>query len=416
MGAEDVQALYKAAKAQRGGGASLSKEQLKKLRAQKAASAQQAAQLADAQRAKVAAAATAAQARQKSAAGMPPPAPRAPSGSLPASTGNKSAVSGSSGKPQAAIIRPKPQAAGERSVNRTAQESAMPSGDIDHRPAMSSDSQQAQWLQGAADKQSTASTSEITSHPPSRAAPAGSPPAAGSVLAAGYGSDEEEVGPASIQGSAATAAEQRDSGSQSANGLPSGFFEAAASTAGESGGAAPQRAERALSMESAASASLSTAAIPKGFFENKEADAKARGQKLPKKKDPKQEYDNFLKSIADDVQEVEARQEVEAVEAAQDKADQEAFEHGLRLRRIEELRAMSTGPSTAASQTSPSDADMPGAGAMSIGSVSSMVPANKKRKRNVSVEVDKADASDSSDDDDAENGDDALLDWRAKTF
>lgn len=65
-----------------------------------------------------------------------------------------------------------------------------------------------------------------------------------------------------------------------------------------------------------------------GFFENKEADAKARGQKLPKKKDPKQEYDNFLKSIADDVQEVEARQEVEAVEAAQDKADQEAFDHG----------------------------------------------------------------------------------------
>ena len=65
-----------------------------------------------------------------------------------------------------------------------------------------------------------------------------------------------------------------------------------------------------------------------GFFENKEADAKARGQKLPKKKDPKQEYDNFLQSIAEDVQEVEARQEVEAVEAAQDKADQEAFEHG----------------------------------------------------------------------------------------
>ena len=68
-----------------------------------------------------------------------------------------------------------------------------------------------------------------------------------------------------------------------------------------------------------------------GFFENKEADAKARGQKLPKKKDPKQEYDNFLKSIADDVQEVEARQDLEAVEAAQDKADHEAFEHGCAL-------------------------------------------------------------------------------------
>ena len=74
---------------------------------------------------------------------------------------------------------------------------------------------------------------------------------------------------------------------------------------------------------------------------------------------------------------------------------------------------MSTGPSTAASQTSPPDIDMPGAAAISIGSVSSVVPANKKRKRNVSVEVNKADENDSSDDDD---GDDAMLDWRAKTF
>lgn len=75
---------------------------------------------------------------------------------------------------------------------------------------------------------------------------------------------------------------------------------------------------------------------------------------------------------------------------------------------------MSTGPSTAASQKSPQDGDAPGAGAMSIGSVSSVVPANKKRKRNVSVEVDKAGENDSSDDDD--DGDDAMLDWRAKTF
>lgn len=50
---------------------------------------------------------------------------------------------------------------------------------------------------------------------------------------------------------------------------------------------------------------------------------------------------------------------------------------------------------------------------MSIGSVSSVVPANKKRKRNVSVEVDKANENDSSDDDD---GDEGMLDWRAKTF
>ncbi len=49
------------------------------------------------------------------------------------------------------------------------------------------------------------------------------PDAASALLAADYGSDGEE---ASIQGSAATAAEARD-GSQSANGLPQGFFEVA---------------------------------------------------------------------------------------------------------------------------------------------------------------------------------------------
>jgi len=47
------------------------------------------------------------------------------------------------------------------------------------------------------------------------------PDASSALLAADYGSDGEE---ASIQGSAATAAEARD-GSQSANGLPQGFFE-----------------------------------------------------------------------------------------------------------------------------------------------------------------------------------------------
>ena len=73
---------------------------------------------------------------------------------------------------------------------------------------------------------------------------------------------------------------------------------------------------------------------------------------------------------------------------------------------------MSTGPSTAASQTSSPDADAGGAAAISIGSVSSVVPAGKKRKRNVSVEVDKLGDNASSDDD----SDDGMLDWRAKTF
>ncbi len=54
------------------------------------------------------------------------------------------------------------------------------------------------------------------------------PDAASALLAADYGSDGEE---ASIQGSAATAAEARD-GSQSANGLPQGFFEVTTITPG----------------------------------------------------------------------------------------------------------------------------------------------------------------------------------------
>ncbi len=55
------------------------------------------------------------------------------------------------------------------------------------------------------------------------------PDAASALLAADYGSDAEE---ASIQGSAATAAEARD-GSQSADGLPQGFLEVTMITPGE---------------------------------------------------------------------------------------------------------------------------------------------------------------------------------------
>lgn len=106
-----------------------SKDQLKQLRVQKAAAAQQVA-LAESQRkAKPAAvAAAAAQLRPKAAAGMPPPAPRAPSGSVPAATSSKAAVSSSSARPQAALIRPKPPQAGQRSVNGAIQEPARPSG------------------------------------------------------------------------------------------------------------------------------------------------------------------------------------------------------------------------------------------------------------------------------------------------
>ena len=122
MGAEDVKSLFKAAKAQRGSGASLvclwhwgalhgthqcfmmpcyaslqSKEQIKQLRAQKALEAQRAADLAKSQQRRAAAAV-----KPKAAAGMPPPPPRAPSGSIPAAVIGKST---SVNQPQAAIIQ-----------------------------------------------------------------------------------------------------------------------------------------------------------------------------------------------------------------------------------------------------------------------------------------------------------------------
>lgn len=124
MGAEDVKSMFKAAKAQRGSGASLvclrhwgalhgthqcfmmpcyaslqSKEQIKQLRAQKALEAQRAAELAKSQQRRAAAAISV---KPKAAAGMPPPPPRAPSGSNPAAiTGKSTSVN----QPQAAIIQ-----------------------------------------------------------------------------------------------------------------------------------------------------------------------------------------------------------------------------------------------------------------------------------------------------------------------
>lgn len=82
-----------------------------------------------------------------------------------------------------------------------------------------------------------------------------------------------------------------------------------------------------------------------------------------------------------------------------------------RLKRIDALRAMSaTGPSSAASQTGSPDSEALGAGTLSIGSTNSVAAVGKKRKRNVSVEVNK------SDDEESDDEGDAVLDWRAKTF
>lgn len=409
MGAEDVKSMFKAARAQRGTGASLSKEQIKQLRAQKAAEAQQAADLAQAEKRKTAAAISV---KPKAAAGMPPPPPRAPSGPLPTVTTSKSNKATSVNQPQAAVIRHSPRK-GQQDSTAAARnaEQSHPPGDNDLQSALSIDSQQAQWRHGAADKQSTASTSDVSSHRQGSAAAAPSRLSPEPAMSQATAQHSSQGHLPSMAGSAVHAAEPRDLEASSNGALPQGFFEAAGSTAeAESRGEVSGRTARTVSMESAASASLPPTAIPKGFFENKEADAKARGQKLPKKKDPKEEFDNFLKSIQGDVQEVENREEAEAAEAAQDNADREAFDHAQRLRRIEALRAMSsTGPSSAASQTGSPDPETIGAGTLSIGSTNSVAAASKKRKRNVSVEVNK---SDEDSDDDA----DAMLDWRAKTF
>jgi hypothetical protein len=69
-----------------------------------------------------------------------------------------------------------------------------------------------------------------------------------------------------------------------------------------------------------------TANVPAGFFENKEADAKAHGIAPPKKLTKEEAYADFMGAIAADVKEVEAREQDEAVDAAQERADREAFE------------------------------------------------------------------------------------------
>lgn len=63
-----------------------------------------------------------------------------------------------------------------------------------------------------------------------------------------------------------------------------------------------------------------------GFFENKDADAKARGLDPPRKKSKEEEYKDFMTVIANDVKQAEAQEEADAVQAAEDKAAQEAHE------------------------------------------------------------------------------------------
>lgn len=66
--------------------------------------------------------------------------------------------------------------------------------------------------------------------------------------------------------------------------------------------------------------------LSEGFFEDKEADAKAHGIAPPKKKTKEEAFTDFMTSVAADVRDVEEREQEEAVRAAQERADREAFE------------------------------------------------------------------------------------------
>ena len=63
-----------------------------------------------------------------------------------------------------------------------------------------------------------------------------------------------------------------------------------------------------------------------GFFEDKDKDAKARGIAPPKKKDPNEEFKNFMESIDADVQDAEGVAAEEAAEEALERDQLDDFE------------------------------------------------------------------------------------------
>ena len=63
-----------------------------------------------------------------------------------------------------------------------------------------------------------------------------------------------------------------------------------------------------------------------GFFANKDADARARGIEPPKKKTKAEEYKDFMMAISSDVKDAEAAEEADAVQAAEERREQEDHE------------------------------------------------------------------------------------------
>eukprot|EP00850_Spirogloea_muscicola_P024986 SM001912S04890 [mRNA] locus=s1912:641:1637:- [translate_table: standard] len=79
------------------------------------------------------------------------------------------------------------------------------------------------------------------------------------------------------------------------------------------------------------------AGLPEGFFDDAKKDRKARGVAEPKL-NPKEEWKDFQQSIQGDVEDVDAREDEEEAEAADEREGREKLVQSSLLQRLEELR------------------------------------------------------------------------------
>ena len=131
-------------------------------------------------------------------------------------------------------------------------------------------------------------------------------------------------------------------------------------------------------------------AVPGGFFDSEDDAARARGEK-PRKLTAEEELERFEKSVAAELEEVEAREEAEAEEAAAERAMREADEQAARVDAVRRLREAAEHAREQSRRRREAEAAAKGAAKTNAG--------------------DDADDSESDDDEFAEA---SLLDWRAK--
>ena len=131
-------------------------------------------------------------------------------------------------------------------------------------------------------------------------------------------------------------------------------------------------------------------AVPGGFFDSAHDAARARGEK-PRARTAEEELERFEKSIAADLEEVEAREEAEADEAAAERAMREAEEQAARVDAIRRLREAASRAREQSQMRREAEAAANGAATTNVGD----------------------DADDSESDDEA-FAEESLMDWRAK--